>query len=474
MTDIILATEFAISRSKQLSNSILLNFMSERQPPEAESQVPLFGCPGAALAGTCGSGPHRGSWNFNGTAYYVSGIELYMLADTNDPASVGTLVGTGVFGNGRVSISDNGVQMCIVNGMNGWIYTVAGGLVEITSPAFYPAVTVTFMDGYFIFDRTGTNEWFLSALYDGLTYNGLDFASAEAQPGFVVGTVQNLQLLFVFCTGHIEIWYDAGNSSFPFARYSGGIINYGCISPFTITKTDGAIFFLGADHIYYRLQANAPIRISTHAVEHVIEDAPIITDAYSITWSWEGHKFVLLTLPSAEISICFDISTGKWHQRDSVDASFNSLGIWRVATALEAYDDVIFGDALSGQVAELDWNTYTEFGNPMRGMIQTMNQKRDRRRVFCGRFELEVQAGVGTVSGQGEDPQIMLRRSTDGGMTFGKAQIWRALGKIGEYLKRLRWMRQGQGRQIMWQLVITDPVPRTIISAHADITFGMQ
>ena len=473
MTDIILATEFAISRSQQLSNSQLLNFMTERQPPEAKGQAPLIGCPGIDLVGTCGSGPHRGSWNFNGVAYYVSGIGLYTLADTNDPTTEGVLVGSGIFGTGRVSISDNGTQLCIVNGTNGWIYTIAGGLVEINSPAFYPAVTVTFMDGYFIFDRTGTNEWFLSALYDGTTYNGLDFASAEAQPGFVIGTVQNLQLLFIFCTEHIEIWYDAGSADFPFARYSGGIINYGCISPFTVVKQDGAIFFLGADHVYYRLQANAPIRISTHPVEHVIQDAPIITDAYSITWAWEGHKFVTLTLPSSDFTVCFDISTGKWHQRDSVDASFNSLGIWRAATALAAHDDVVFGDALTGQVGELDWYTYTEFGNPMRGMIQSMNQQRDRKRVFCSRFEIEVQAGVGAISGQGDDPQIMLRRSVDGGMTWSIGQFWRSLGKIGSYLQRLRWIRQGQGRQMMWQLTITDPVPRTIISAHADITFGM-
>lgn len=473
MTEIILATEFAISRSQQLSDSQLLNFMTERQPPEAKGQAPLFGCPGIGQSGICGAGPHRGSWNFNGVAYFVSDIGLYMLSDINNPAAVGTLVGSGIFGTGRVSMSDNGTQLCIVNGSNGWIYTVAGGLVEITSPAFYPAMTVTFMDGYFIFDRTGTNEWFLSALYDGLTYNGLDFASAEAQPGFVIGTVQNLQLLFIFCTEHIEIWYDAGSADFPFARYSGGIINYGCISPFTVVKQDGAIFFLGADHIYYRLQANAPIRISTHPVEHVIQTAPIITDAYSITWSWEGHKFVLLTLPSFNFSICFDISTGKWHQRDSVDASFNSLGIWRPATAMAVYDDIVFGDSISGQVGELDWSTYTEFGNPMRGIIQTMNQQRDRKRVYCSKLELDVEAGVGTTAGQGADPQIMLRRSVDGGQTWSIGQFWRALGKVGETLKRVRWIRQGQGRQMMWQLVITDPVPRTIISADADIDFGM-
>lgn len=467
--DIILATEFAVSRSPQLSNSNLLNFFAERQPPEAKGQAPLIGVPGISTTVTAGVGPHRGAWKFLSVQYVVSGTELYSIST----AGVATLLGSGISGTGRVSMADNGVQLCIVNGSVGWIYTIAGGLVSITSPAFYPANTVLFMDGYFIFDRAGTNQWFLSKLYDGLTYNGLDFASAEGLPGYVIAAVQNLQLLFIFCTDHIEIWYDAGTNNFPFQRYAGGIIDYGCISPFTITKIDGAIFFLGSDHTFYRLQANAPIRVSTHPVEHVVEDATLITDAFSLAWTWEGHKFVSLTLPSSRITTILDLSTGKWHQRDSVDASFNALGAWRAATALMVYDAVFFGDSLSGKVGRQDWYTYTEFGNPIRGRVQTMNQHHDRKRVYCSRFEIEVQAGVGLTTGQGSDPQIMLRRSVDGGMTWSAAQLWRSMGKIGARLQRLRWMGQGQGRQMCWLLEVTDPVPRTIICSNADVSLGI-
>ena len=192
-----------------------------------------------------------------------------------------------------------------------------------------------------------------------------------------------------------------------------------------------------------------------------------------MTWAWEGHKFVVLTLPSAQKSFCFDISTGKWHERESVDENYNSLGSWRGATALAVYDDVVFGDRLSGQIGELDWYTYTEFGNPMLGLIDTINIHHDRKRVYCSRFEIEVQAGVGTVSGQGADPQIMLQRSVDGGMTWSVQQLWRSMGKIGAYLTRLRWMAQGHGRQLSWRLTVTDPVPRTIICANADVSVGM-
>jgi hypothetical protein len=470
MAEILLAVETNLSRAPQLSSARLLNFFTERQPPEAKGQAPLFGAPGISGGVEVGTGASRGSWNFNGVGYFVQGNDLCVL----NSGGTSETVGSGIGGSGPVSMSDNGVQLCIVNGSQGWIYTLATGILEvITSPAFYPAFTVTFMDGYFIFDRAGTNEWFLSALYDGTTYNGLDFASAEGQPGFVTATVQNLQLLFIVCTGHIELWYDAGTADFPFQRYAGGIINYGCISPYTILKQDGAIFLLGADKVVYRLQANVPIRVSSHAIEHAIQNCPQIANAFAMTWTLEGHKMVCLTVPSGGLTECFDISTGRWHDRNSVDANFNDLGAWRVTTALQIYNQTYLGDGLSANVGILDWTTYTEFGFPMMGVIQSANQQRDRKRVFCGRFELDVQAGVGLTSGQGSNPLIILQKSKDGGMTYGINQYPRSMGKQGEYRKRLRWIRQGESRQLMWRLVITDPVQRVIIAAFADISFGM-
>ncbi len=467
--EILLAIESAVSRSPQLSNERLLNFFSERQPQEAKGQAPLFSAPGIGSTITVGEGPHRGSWLFNGLSYYVSGTGLYSV----DTFGNVVLCGMGILGKNPVGMSDNGKQLCIVNGVNGWIYTATNGLVQITSYAFYPAYTVTFMDGYFIFDRAGTNEWFLSALYDGTTYNGLDFASAEGRPGFLIGTAQNLQLLFLFCSQHIEIWYDAGAEAFPFQRYAGGILNYGCVSPYTICEQDGALFFLGADKVFYRLQANVPIRVSTHPIETIIEQDGSIETAFCLAWTWEGHKMVALTFPNSGKTVCYDISTGRWHDRNSVDANFNDLGTWRPGSVLSAYDQVYFGDRLSGNLGILDWGTYTEYGNPMVGEILSIHIHKERLRTFVGRLELDVEAGVGAVTGQGSDPQIMLSRSLDGGRTWTQPTENRSMGKIGEYTKRMRWMNQGQGRQMQFKLRVTDPVPRTIIAAAGDISFGM-
>jgi hypothetical protein len=397
---------------------------------------------------------------------------------------VGTclLVGSGIGGTDSVSMSDNGFQLCIVSAAAraGWILdtnpqSATYGFQQITDPNFYPAATVCFFDGYFVFDRMGTNEFFVSNLYDGTTYNGLLFASAESQPDFVTGTVQNLQLLFVICQEHLELWYDAGNASptFPFQRYTGAGISYGCISPHSIIKQDGAIFFLGTDKIFYRLQSTVPIRVSTHAMEHIIAKDPDITQAYCFTYTLEGHKFVVLQLPASSRTLVFDISTNRWAERESWDANNNSLGSWRASTAFRAFNNTYLGDAVNANVNLLDWTTYTELGNTIRGLAYSIPYHQDRKRLFVSRFELDIQAGVGMAIPKGTNPQIMLGWSIDGGNTFKPLQFWRSMGMIGQFLQRLRWLRMGNGRQFVFVLSCTDPVPRVIIAAHADISIGM-
>ena len=61
---------------------------------------------------------------------------------------------------------------------------------------------------------------------------------------------------------------------------------------------------------------------------------------------------------------------------------------------------------------------------------------------------------------------------TRSGATWSLQQKWRSMGKIGEYLKRLRWLRLGQARQWVFEVRITDPIPRVIIAAHADYVKG--
>ena len=479
MAEIIFAVEYAVSRSLPLSAQVANNLFVERQPPTSKSQSPLFGVPGLDLFANCASPPNRGSFDFNGVACFVQGNALFTVSENG----VATEVGSGIGGAGLVSMSCNNHQLIIVNGAGvgagqGFIWDGAT-FSQITDPNFYPSDLVWYFDGYFVLQIAGNNEFYLSNIDDGLTYNGLDFATAEAKPGFTVGSVENLELLFVFCQNHIEIWYDAGTFPFPFQRYAGGVIPYGCISPHSIIEQDGAIFFLGVDKVFYRLQANVPIRVSTHPIETAIAKDDDIVAAFCSTFTIEGHKMVALTLPNSLQTLTLDLSTGKWHQRESwntidggpiLPATYSR---WRAVSILEIYQRILVGDMVDGRIGVMNWSSYQEYGNDIVGLARSAPSHHGRDWLFVDKFELDIEAGVGTTSGPGSDPQIMLRYSKDGGRTWSRFQPYKSMGRQGAYGKRLRWFKQGRALQWVWEIRITDPVKRVIIAADADIQVGM-
>ena len=90
------------------------------------------------------------------------------------------------------------------------------------------------------------------------------------------------------------------------------------------------------------------------------------------------------------------------------------------------------------------------------------------------KFELDMEAGTGNTVSPGNNPQVMMDWSGDGGHTFNIPQKWNALGAIGAYRQRLRWLRMGQARQRTIRVTISDPVKRTIISAYGDLEVGMD
>lgn len=468
MTVIPFATNSYRSQSLPVSAQRVVNCFAESEPQDAKTPVAVFGCPGITAFATCGTGPVRGFTFMNGVAYVVSGVRFYSLTSLG----VVTDLGGAISGTGIVSLANNGTQVCIVNGVNGYIWSATGGFQVITDQNFHAANTVTFFDNYFVFDWANTNKFFNSNSLDGTVYTGTDFASAEVSSDYVLSIVNQQENLLIFGQSTIETWYDAGAINFPFLRTNGGTIERGCAALMTPVKEDNSVFFLGNDLVFYRLNGTGLVRVSTHAIEDAFQSYTTVSDAYTFSYTFQGHKFINLVFPTANASWVYDVATQFWHERESWDINNNSYGRWRGNCCLTAFGQVLIGDAYSGSVGVLDETVFTEYGNTMRMEMVAPPLHDDRQRIYVSCLELDVESGVGLNTGQGSDPQIMMDYSKDGGRTFVNLQAWDTLGKIGAYLTRCRWLRLGQSRQWVFRVMISDPVKRTIVRAHAMIAEG--
>jgi hypothetical protein len=353
---------------------------------------------------------------------------------------------------------------------------------KIIDPNFFPTTTVNYFDDYFVFDKfsdkinflNGTNEFFVSALGDGFTYPGLYFASAQVNSDFVLGTLSDHEMLLIFGEKTIETWYDAGSPNFPFQRFDGATIERGIIAPATRIKEDNAVFFLGNDIKFYRLQGVNPIILSTPAIEKQwveYNKTSKITDAFTFSFNIGGHKFIILTFPSVPATWAFDISTNFWHERDSYkDDGKTLLGRWRGNCATVAYNKILVGDILSSNIGFIDLDTYTEFGQPILFQATSVPVRSNRKRIFQPVFELEMETGVGNADAP--DPQVILDFSDDQGVTYS-SPMPRQLGAAGVKTVRQRWLQQGQSRLRYYRATIKDPVRKTLVAAYSESFEGM-
>jgi hypothetical protein len=91
--------------------------------------------------------------------------------------------------------------------------------------------------------------------------------------------------------------------------------------------------------------------------------------------------------------------------------------------------------------------------------------------IKVNNFQVVMQSGVGLSTGQGSDPQAMVRFSKDGGHTWGN-ETWVPMGQIGEYLRRARITRGPRGRNLVCEIACSEPVFVGFIQALADLDEG--
>ena len=294
------------------------------------------------------AGQIRGGLLMDGVLYVVAGSTFYSISATGVATSIGQ-INTSV---GRISMASNRAspkELCLVDGTDGWIYDTSGGLARIVDADFAAADTVTFQDGYFLFNEAGTSRFFISGIDDGTAYSAADFADAESNSDDIVAVFSNQQQILVFKTSVIEIYYNSGNADFPFERVSGGVIQRGCAAAFSIAEEDNTLFFFADDGTIRRIDGSTPVRVSTHAIEEIIREMPTTADAFAYFITISGHKFYHLTFPTGGRTFVYDVATKLWHERESFGQAY-----FRASFYIRAYGKDLVGDVFAGRIGELD------------------------------------------------------------------------------------------------------------------------
>lgn len=408
---------------------------------------------------------------FRSVLYVVAGFVFYkVLSDLTY-----TIVGSVDLDFDTTISANNAGQICLNSGVTGKAYvydTVSFALTQITDPAFYGSPRVDYLDGYGVFVKPGSQQFYISTLNNFLTFDALDFASDEADPDNLVTHIVDHQELILFGERVTTVWFNSGDAQFPFSRREGANMEVGCAAALSVAKLDNTVFFLGrSSHgtgLVYKLNQYSPQIISNRGIEYTINSMTRIDDAFAYTYQKGGHSFYVLTFPTDNKTLVYDASIQdndlSWSVRETYE-----LGRDRASCYAFAFNKHLVGDYASGAIYELDEDTHTDGGLPISWSRTTTHIISDFKRIKHKEVVLNFETGVG-LNGN-DDPLVYLTYSDDGGHSYITPRE-ASLGVIGQRKNRVMWARLGNSRDRVYKVFGSEPVKTVLIGGYIDVEAG--
>ena len=445
---------------RMVDDQLCVNWMPQQ---DASGRLVLYPAPGYALLAAAGPGPVRSNGvRWKDDSYFVSGDKLIKRDLNNIITEVGTLATT----SGYACIAAGHLSLAVVDGSKGYKWD-GTTFSEITDPDLPECDFVEWLQRYFIYTKKGTGDFYISAIGDPATIDGLDFENAEARPDNLQRAIEHGGDLLLIGEYSSELWHNTGNPAFPWEPYIGAVYQWGTSSPHSAAKFRGWLYILAqtetGGYSIIKTAGGQVQKISTPAMDKVIAGYETET-AYGCAYELNGRGYYKLVFPDDGVTYVYDDVDGQWHERSTKDVAIMPMG--------HAYHGGkhIFGDYKSHKLFELDTDLYTDDGKPITRIRRAPRIEADGREMVVHAVEVQMEPGAGLATGQGEEPVIWLKYTFDG--YKWSHELHGTPGKIGEHDNRCVFRALGSGPMFACEIGASDPVNWTIVNAWADISIG--
>jgi hypothetical protein len=456
------------SRSKNIDNRELINFYPEFEGQLSKNIKALIGTPGLRKIITINSGVAcRGLYTTStGRMFGVTNTEFWELNSDETKTTRGTISSTDTI----INFTDNGNELLFVDGTTGYILDLTTNvLTDLTGSGGFPVgpTHCVLADGYFLVNEGDSGNVFFSGLYDGMSWNALDFFNAEFSADNLQGITKNSSgNIWLLGKKSYEIWQHTGSSGLQFQRVNGAQREFGTIAPYSISSNGSEIFFIGSDaegfgSVFMGTGYDTKM-VSTPAIAYQLGKITNLEDAEGYTYSIEGHKFYIINLGN-EATYCYDVNTNLWHKRGTWNSQTGYNLRQRVRGITFFNNKYYVGDYSNAILYHLDPDYYSEDETDIKRVIITPHINNENKRIFFNNFQIDFEKGVG--NSDIDDPTAILSYSNDGGYTFSN-DIVKKLGEIGEYYTRVKWNRLGSGRDRVFKIICSDQAKYIIVNVY--------
>jgi hypothetical protein len=437
------------ARSVIASAQRCVNLVPEINQGDAETPVTHYLRAGLKQQGLppspgLGRGLYRAT---NGELFAVVGTGVYFVDSLGNFTLLGNLASL----TSICSMTDDSSTVVLVDGSPvGYTIALAGhAFAPIADVQFLGADKVGFLDTFVLSNVPATQE-FQSTHSNGLVWDPLYFASKTAfSDGLITLAVVHREIWLI---GSLttEVWFNAGNPTFPFAILPGVFFEHGCAATYSVATHDQYVFWLDQDKDGARFvvmgEPYKVTRISTYAIEEALRKYSKVSDGIGFVVKLGGHIFYYLTFPSVDATWVYDKQTELWHEETWTDNNGREHRS-RLSAAAFAYGLNWGQDWETGALYQIDPDTFTDNGVAIvrrRGFPHILS---NGNRVSYASFRADMQAGEASLG----DSIVFLRWSDDRGRTWGNA-LDQSLGQTGEYLVQPQWRRLGAARDRVFEL----------------------
>jgi hypothetical protein len=455
------------SRSRPLSSQRTVNWYQQASK-QAKSPFVLMPFPGLLLNST-DAGIDRGFNRMGETLYQVKGQNLYRVSN-GSATNLGIILGVD-----RCIMANDGENLFIVSITGVYHYSTISGLINlVTDVNIAGAKSVDFINNQFLY----TDPLFttVSNVGDGTAANGLNKIGEETNPDSLVRDYVFDELIYRFGTRTIATWYNSGVGNPPIEKLQGRTFEIGLAAIHSVANTDDALYWLADDRRIYRTTAGTKEVVSTGPISNEIDKYAKqsilnIANAIGSTFTMDNNSFYVLTFPSNDQTFIYNESLGElgWSELSSGMQS----GRYQGNSFIDAYGKTFVADVSNGNVYTLDFDTYTNNGDPIRrervtGSVNGDLVGKPGARLQMSKVKLIMETGIGLIEGQGDNPKIMIEYSDDGGRTF-RHGAWPKVGRLGEFTLQVEFFNLGTFYERIFRISSSDNVNYSIFSGTIDL-----
>lgn len=412
-------------------------------------------------------------WNGRKCGIAVSDGRVFKITNAAGTLTATQLTGATIDKGTNVTFCETGSTLTgfkLILAARGKIYYSNDGVVlQAVADADAPTAVshVAFLDQYILANKTGTGEFYFSAVGDYTDWSPTDFFSAEAKPDDLVALLTAYREIYLLGEQTIEVWYNDGVT--PFSRVT--MLEYGTLAPYSACFDGGDLYFLNQEKKICRLVNGRTPQILSQSYDKFIQThITTISDAKAYILSLEGKKWYVCNFPTENRTIVYDINENAWYEWGKYQVTaiketqlYNRF-LGNCYAFCPDWGMNLLGSRLDGKIYDMSFNNHHDDEDIIRFVKRTGN-------ISHGTSLKKISSQLlwRATSGKGKDDgseDFFTFRFRDDGRKVWSNERQVSLGARGNYKTRKKFCRLGMYETRQYEIVHATKAPFTLIEAE--------